>query len=120
MDKYDESVNESTKRTFKDDWLAIRYRMNERRIDPARLSYVTNYPERNIRRGINGEDIPIPLNFLNRVVKALGLVSTRSEDTGSQFYEGSLDLMSYDECMRLIKPNPACPPRQGNFWETGD
>jgi hypothetical protein len=118
MDKYDEGANEGTGRKFKDDWLAIGWCMQEQRIDPARVSYLTNFPEQNIKRGINGEPIPIPLMFLKRFIKTLGLVSTRSGNIRSQSCEDPLDSMSYDECMKLIKPPPAMPPRQGYFWET--
>ena len=35
-------------------------------------------------------------------------------------YEDTAEVLSWEECVALIKPPPAMPPRQGNFWEWED
>ncbi len=113
-----EAHGETDEKNFKSDWQAILWCMKAHRIDPARLAYLTKYPESNIRKGISGELIPIMLPFLHRCIRAFQLVNARN--TGAQLYEDPVESMSYEECMRLIKPPPAMPPPQGNFWEIED
>jgi len=108
--------SEDDEKRLKSDWQAIRWRMNERRTDPTKLSKLTGYSESDIKKGIGGELIPIPLSFLRNAVRAFRLVEARAKT----YEEDPLDLMSYEEYMELIKPPPAMPPRQGNFWELQD
>ena len=69
----------------------------------------------NIKKGIAGELIPIPFSFLRDAVRAFELVEARGKT-----YQDPLDSMEYEELMELIKPPPAMPPRQGDFWEWSD
>lgn len=107
--------SEDDENRLKSYWQAFCWRMNERHIDPTKLSKLTGYPESNIKKGISGELIPITFSFLRDAVRAFDLVETRGKT-----YQDPLDLMSYEELMELIKPRPAMPPRQGNFWELSD
>ena len=110
-----EARSETDEKNLKSDWQAILWRMKAHRIAPASLAYLTKYPEDSIRKGISGELIPITLPFLHGCVRAFELVNARK--AGAQLYADPVESMSYDECIRLIKPAPAMPPRQGNFWE---
>ena len=96
----------------KDDWQKIRWRMNERRITPQKLGRRTPYSLDLIERGIKGEPIPITDDFIHKCVIAFNLTSSRAK-----YYEETVDDLSYDECIELIGPPPAMPPRQGNFWD---
>jgi len=96
----------------KDIWQAIRWRMNERRITPQSLARRTGYSQDLIERGISGEPVPIR-HVLRSFVEAFGLRSGR-------FYEETVDSLTDDTCKKLLKPTPAMPPRQGNFWDYWD
>ena len=100
---------------IKNIWQAIRSRMNEYKITPAKLAYETGYKREHIERGINGEIIPITLEFLRDCVTVFGLTSSRAKH-----YEDTADILSSEECISLLKPRPAMPPKQGNFWERDD
>ncbi len=93
-------------------WQAIRWRMNERRLAPMNLAYRTKYSKNEIERGIAGEPVEITVESLRDCVMAFGLTSGRTKH-----YEETVEDLSWDECVRLIKPQPAMPPRQGNFWD---
>lgn len=97
---------------IKNIWQAICLRMNERRLTPADLAYKTGYSKNHIERGIEGEPIPITDDFIHKCVMAFGLTSGRA-----RYYEETVDILSYDECVKLIKPAPSMPHRQGNFWD---
>lgn len=99
----------------KDIWQTIRWRMNERRFTPKDLANRTQYSQDLIERGIRGEPIPITPPFLLDCVTAFGLTSGRTK-----YYEETADDLSYNECVELLKPPPAMPPRQSNFWEYAD
>ena len=96
----------------KDIWQAIRWRMNERRITPQELARRARYSQDLIERGISGEPVPIR-HALRNFVEAFGLRSGR-------FYEETVDSLPDDECKKLLKPQSAMPPRQGNFWDWND
>ena len=100
---------------IRDIWQAIRFRMNERRITPTDLALRTGYQREHIENGIRGEIIPVTLNFLRGCVAVFGLTSARAEP-----YENTAELLSLGECVSLLKPTPAMPPREGNFWEYAD
>jgi len=93
-------------------WQAIRNRMNERRLAPMGLASRTKYSKNDIERGIAGEIVSIDLDFLRDCVLAFGLPSGKTK-----YYEETVEGLTWDECVRLIKPPPAMPPRQGNFWD---
>ncbi|MBI4285206.1 MAG: hypothetical protein HY670_04800 [Chloroflexi bacterium] len=97
---------------IRDIWQYILDRMRERRITPERLSSLTGYPVDRIRRGIKGEPVEITDDFLRECVMAFGLTSGRTRS-----YEETVDTLSFDECVNMLKPPPAMPPRQGNFWD---
>ena len=97
---------------IKDIWQAIRFRMNERRIIPSDLAHRTGYRREHIERGIKGEIIPVTLDFLRDCVTVFGLTSGRAK-----YYEDTAEILLIGECVSLLKPPPAMPPRQGNFWE---
>jgi len=103
---YQDEINER-----KNIWQEICWRMNEKRFTPQKLASLTGYPLQLIERGVTGEPVPIE-HALHKFVEAFGLTSGRMK-----FYEETDDLLSYEECRKLIKPPPAMPPRQGNFWD---
>ncbi len=116
-----EEHRETNEKDFKSDWQALRQRMNMHRITPKKIAYLTKYPIDRIMKGTSGELIPITTSFLNRCVRVFGLVDSRAQlNAKAQSYEDTDESLSYDECMRLIKPPPAMPPLQGNFWERED
>ena len=96
----------------KDIWQIIRWRMNAHRITPEELAKRTHFSKELIERGINGEPMPITSPFLHDCVNAFGLTSARAK-----FFEETVDELSDEACIKLLKPEPAMPPRQGNFWE---
>jgi len=102
----------------RNDWQAICWRMNERKITPWELARQTEYPQYLIEDGISGEPIPIEVDFLRKCVvvfRLLPLVSGKAKT-----FEKTINSLSYDDCMGFIKPTPAMPPQQGNFWEHND
>ncbi len=96
-------------------WPAICFRMNERKLTPRGLASRTKKSKSDIERGIAGEPVPIDLGFLRDCVLAFGLPMGRAEN-----YEETVKSLTWDECMGLIKPPPAMPPRQDNFWDYDD
>jgi len=108
------TLNQGQINEIKNIWQAIRWRLNERRLTPTGLAYQTGYSKKHIERGIRGEAAPITIDFLRDCVMAFGLpLSGRTKC----YEEKMVDNLSWDECVRLIKPPPAMPPRQGNFWD---
>ena len=107
-------TGEDQSNKYKNTWQVILYRMRERKITPAELSRRTGYTRGYIERGINGESVEISVDFLRRCVGAMIInpVSGRTSD-----YEKAISTFSYDDCVELLKPPPAMPPRQGNFWD---
>ena len=93
-------------------WEAIRSRMNERKVDPESLAQGTRYSLHNIEEGLKGEVVPLTLGFLRDCVRVLRLASGRIK-----YFEETEDILSYDECVDLLKPKPMMPPHQSNFWE---
>jgi len=93
-------------------WQAICWRMNVHKVPPKELAHQTPYSQDLIERGIGGEAVPITLDFLRDCVKAFGLASGRAKN-----HEKPTDILSYGKCVELLKPSPAMPPRQGNFWD---
>lgn len=93
-------------------WQAIRFRMNERRVTPMGLASRTRYSKNEIERGIAGEPVMIDLDFLRDCILAFRLTIGRAEH-----YEETVKSLTWDECMGSIKPPPAMPPQQGNFWD---
>lgn len=100
----------------RDLWEAIKWRMNSHKVTPEELAYRTPYSQDLIERGINGAPVPLTHPFKLACVKAFGL---RVRDARGGLYALDDDL-SDDEIDRLLKPEPAMPPRQGNFWEWPD
>lgn len=93
-------------------WQIIRWRMNVHKITPQQLSLTTGYSRGHIERGLKGEPIEIGISFLRDCVMAFGLTSGRT-----RYYEETVENLSWEECVRLLKPTPAMPPRQGDFWD---
>ena len=93
-------------------WQTIKWRMNAHRVTPKQLAYQTRYSQELIERGISGEPVPITSAFLRACVMAFGLTSGRTK-----YYEDTVEILSDDELKALLKPEPAMPPRQGNFWD---
>jgi hypothetical protein len=89
--------------------------MNERRVTPRKVAYHTGYSLKFIEEGIAGKPAPITLDFLRNFVTMLGLRSGRT-----RYYEDTPEVLTWDDCVAGIKPPPAMPPRQGNFWEYSD
>ena len=108
--------SDADKNQVKSDWQAIRNRMNERRIDPTKLARLAGYSEIEIRKGIGGDPIPITASFLRNAVRAFSLVSARAKSLG----EDPLNYLSYEDCMELIRPRPAMPTGERDFWEMPD
>jgi len=106
------TYNQDQVNDIKNIWQAIRWRLNERRLTPLKLAFQTEYSKKDIERGIRGEPVEITVDFLRDCVLAFGLTSGRTKH-----YEETADDLPWDECVRLIKPPPAMPPRQGNFWD---
>jgi hypothetical protein len=88
--------------------------MNERRITPQRLAKAIGFSRTDVERGLKGEPVPIR-HALPTVIVALGLIDAREKGP-----ENIADVLTYDKCLELLKPPPAMPPRQGNFWEYED
>ncbi len=107
-------TDEDQSNKYKNTWQAILNCMRERKITPAKLSQRTGYTRGYIERGISGESVEISLDFLHRCVGAMIInpVSGRASD-----YEKTISTLSYNDCVKLLKPPPAMPPRQGNFWD---
>ena len=99
---------------IRDLWEAIKWRMNVHRVTPEELARRTPYSQDLIERGIHGDPVPLTCAFRLACVKAFGLRDAR----GSLY--GLDEDLSDDEIDRLLKPEPAMPPRQGNFWEWKD
>ena len=93
-------------------WGNIKWRMNVHRITPKELADKTPYSQDLIKRGINGEPVPITRPFLEALVIAFGLTSGRTK-----YYEETIESLPDSDLEQLIKPLPAMPPRQGNFWD---
>lgn len=102
--------NEDDINERKEIWQGIRYRMNERRITPQELARRTRYPQALIERGIAGEPVAIR-HALHEFVEAFGLA------TRAKFFEETSEILTDDECEKALRPPPAMPPRQGNFWD---
>jgi hypothetical protein len=97
-----------------DMWQVIRWRMNSHKIEPKELAKRTNYSQDLIERGISGEPVPITFPFLCACVEAFSLSGR------GKFYEDTIESRSISEVENILKPQPAMPPRQGNFWEYDD
>jgi hypothetical protein len=108
----DTLLNKERVSQIKNVWQSIRWRMNERRLTPLELHYKTGYSVEHIERGTAGDLIPITSDFLRNCVVVFGLISGRTK-----YYEETVDILTYEECVDLLKPPPAMPPRQGNFWD---
>jgi len=98
---------------FKNDWQAIRLRMNEHKIDPERLAKSTKFSRGDIEAGIGGQNVKIPLWFLRACIRVFRLMETRE---GSPY---TIEDMSYEQCMEKIRPKPAMP-QQRDFWSIPD
>jgi hypothetical protein len=96
-------------------WEMIKWRMNERRVDPETLASKTCYSKSKIGRGLSGEPVEISLPFLHDCAIAFDLVSARAELNTRNVRIDTI--LSYEYYIELIKPPSAMPPRQGNFWE---
>ena len=103
----------------KDGWKIIANRMNIHHVTPEELASKTPYSQNLIKKGIGGEPIPITKEFARDcVIKAFKLreveIDGRIKDVN---YAKPVDDLSYEDYMELMKPPPAMPPKQGNFWE---
>ena len=96
----------------KDVWKTIAWRMNAHRVTPKKLADKTPYSQDLIERGISGEPVPITHDFLCDCVMAFGLTSGRTK-----YYEDTVENLPDSELEAMLKPLPAMPPRQANFWE---
>lgn len=96
-------------------WQTIKWRMNVHRITPKVLADKTPYSKDLIDRGIGGEPVPITSDFSRACVNVFGLKSARAK-----YYEDTDDILSDDELETLLRPQPAMPPRQGNFWDSDE
>jgi len=85
--------------------------MNTHKVDPKELASQTPYSQDHIERGINGEPIPLTFPFLCACVDAFGLSGR------GKYYEDTIETRSTSEVETLLKPPPAMPPPQGDFWE---
>jgi len=103
----------------KSDWKIITNRMNIHRITPEELASKTPYSLDLIKKGISGEPIPITREFVRDcVIKAFRLLEVEMDGRikDVNYVKPVMDL-SYEEYMERMKPPPAMPPKQGNFWE---
>lgn len=92
-------------------WQMLAYNMNIFHVTPQQLASKTQKSITLVSRGLKGEPIAIDLSFLRGCVKAFGFGSGRTGKDGSGY--------SWDQCVKLLKPNPEMPPR-GYFWENID
>ncbi len=95
-------------------WQGIRWWMNEKKVSPAELERLTGHPSYRIERGINGEELPLPSSFLHASVDAFGLRNARNRSV-----EDATELLTDEECVQLLASPVTTPPRQGNFWNSG-
>lgn len=91
-------------------WQAIRYRMNERKIAPYELAKRTGYSINLIIKGTKGEAALLTEEFVRNCISVFQLTNSRTDD-------GSGGILSLDECLGLLKPKPAMPSGDGNFWD---
>ena len=92
-------------------WEGIRWHMNNRGIDPARLAFHTRYSKDRIGRGIAGESEQLTSDFLHACVEAFGLKAARMRS-----YEDTSDVLTDEECISLLIAPLTKIPRQRNFW----
>ncbi len=97
---------------IKNTWQGIGFWMNKRGIGPQALANATGYSIDRIERGLRGEREPLSSDFLHACVNAFGLISARAK-----FFEETDEILGDDECMELLGPLPAVPPRQGKLWD---
>jgi hypothetical protein len=93
-------------------WQVIRWRMNAHRIDPEKLAKLTSYSKYSIERGIEGEPEPITFPFLCGCVKAFGIPSGRGK-----YFGDLLENRTIPELEDMLRPPPAMPPSQNDFWK---
>jgi hypothetical protein len=108
---------ELTKDEIKNIWQTILYRMRERYISPIKLANQTGQSRDFIERGIKGEPERLELRFLQNCVRTLiyNPISGRTNE-----YDKVITSLSFQDCVRLLKPSPQMPPRSGNPWEWDD
>jgi len=80
--------------------------MRERGLTLAELALKTGCTKEYVRKVIDCESVEIRLEFLQSLVMTFGRTSAR-------FYEDTPEILTFDQCVELIKPPP---PRQGKLW----
>jgi len=94
----------------KEIWGWICWWMNKFGLTPRELAPRARYSQELIEKGIKGEPVPIRHALCN-FVEAFGLTSGRTKH-----YEETIDILSDDECKKLLKPPLATSTYQSNFW----
>lgn len=93
-------------------WQAIVWWMDEKGVTPTYLHFQTGYSEERIRRGLNGEPVPIESDFLHSCVGVFGLRSARTRT-----YEDTEDVMTDEECIEVLTVPLRTTSRQGHLWD---
>jgi len=93
-------------------WKGICWWMNEKGIIPAHLALLTGYSKGRIERGIRGEPEWISSDFVHACVDVFGLRLSRQRGI-----EETADVLTDEECVRLLTEPLRIHARQANFWD---
>lgn len=93
-------------------WQAISWWMEMRLLKPAKLYLLTGYSKDRIERGIREMTEPLTSDFLHACVDVFGLRNSRQRGI-----EDTADVLTDEECIRLLIAPLTRPPRQGNLWD---
>jgi hypothetical protein len=90
----------------------IQWWMSQRGFSLRELAYLTKRSENYIKKVIACEPVEIRLDFLQSCITAFNRRSNRIKS-----FEETDDILSWDECVDLLKPPLPTPPRQANFLD---
>lgn len=96
-------------------WRDIGWWMDKRGLTPEELGKRAKFSPKLIERGISGEPIPVR-HALHNFVEALGLQSA----SRAKSYEDTVDVLSDQECRKLLKSPPVKTQPQSSLWDYAD
>jgi hypothetical protein len=98
-------------------WQMIIWRMEVHRITPNKLAELTSYSLAMILKGVRGEAALITDPFLQKCVVAFGLVEGRINSSDNTHVANQF---TRQQCIEILKPQPAMPPNEKHFWENDE
>lgn len=98
-------------------WKIIIRNMNIYRIKPSQLAQLTGYSIFLIIKGVKGEAALITDDFLRNCVEVFGSTSGRIDRKISIKTSSKL---TRQECIDALRPPPAMPTGEKNFWENDE